>query len=206
MEASGTGGFQLYVNSGGHLILDKQGVENDITQTATLATNVWTHIGISHATLGGSGNYILYINGVNTQSGAGAGGLFTTGLTYLFGDPNVSAFNGFLADFASWTNVRLTATEFSALANGARPNTIRPAAFTGWWPLDGLQSPEPDLSGNKNNGTLTGTLPAFGPPYMPFTSRWPQFIPTVVSPVVFRKSLSQLGGRVGSRQIQGWAQ
>src|SRR5215472_12815870 len=87
MEASGTGGFQLYVNSGGHLILDKQGVENDITQTATLATNVWTHIGISHATLGGSGNYILYINGVNTQSGAGAGGLFTTGLTYLFGDP-----------------------------------------------------------------------------------------------------------------------
>jgi hypothetical protein len=38
-----------------------------------------------------------------------------------------------------------------------------------------LASPEPDLSGNKNNGTLTGTTNTFGPPILPFTRRWPQF-------------------------------
>jgi hypothetical protein len=30
------------------------------------------------------------------------------------------------------------------------------------------------LSGNKNNGTLTGTTAVAGPPYAPFTPRWPQ--------------------------------
>jgi hypothetical protein len=89
--------------------------------------------------------------------------------------------NGQLADFAIWS-VLLTAAEASALAKGARPNTIRSASLVNWWPLGGIQSPEPDLSGNKNNGTLTGTAPAFGPPIAPFTPRWPQTLAAVAAP------------------------
>jgi hypothetical protein len=88
-----------------------------------------------------------------------------------------------LADGAIW-NAALTQLEVSALAAGIRPPHIRPKALVAWWPLNGLASPEPDLSGNANNGTLTGTANAFGPPIMPVTRRWPQtaFIP---APSVF---------------------
>jgi hypothetical protein len=40
------------------------------------------------------------------------------------------------------------------------------ANLKGWWPLDGYQSPEPDLSGNGNNGTLTGTAQVLGAPQL----------------------------------------
>lgn len=95
--------------------------------------------------------------------------------------------NSAVADVAFW-NVVLTAVERSALAAYSRPNHINPTALKGWWPVDGLQSPEPDLSGNKNNGTLTGTTAAFGPPVTMFTPRWPQllvpFIPPSAPPAI----------------------
>jgi hypothetical protein len=46
-----------------------------------------------------------------------------------------------------------------------------------WWPLDGQQSPELDLSGSAQNMTLTGTSLGFGPPYM-MQSR-PQLAPFI---------------------------
>ena len=36
----------------------------------------------------------------------------------------------------------------------------------GYWPLDGISSPEPDLSGNWHPGTLTGTTYADDPPFL----------------------------------------
>jgi hypothetical protein len=95
-------------------------------------------------------------------------------------------FPGSLADGAQW-NTNLSAAEITALSKGARPYTIRPANLLGWWPLDGLQSPEEELSGAKNNGTLTGTTAAFGPPYMQFTPRWPMgaILPTPTPAVVY---------------------
>jgi hypothetical protein len=92
---------------------------------------------------------------------------------------------GRLADMAIWST-NLTALEQNALSKGARPFTVRPKSLLSYWPLGGLQSPEPDLSGvNKNNGTLTGTNPAFGPPIAQFTPRWPQFFPSMMSPSPF---------------------
>jgi hypothetical protein len=84
-----------------------------------------------------------------------------------------------LAEFGMW-NVVLTAAEISALTNGARPYTIRPVSLLAYYPLDGIQSPEPDISGNALNLTVTGATLAAGPPVMPFSPRWPQgpsFIP-----------------------------
>jgi hypothetical protein len=108
-------------------------------------------------------------------------GLVQTGIgAYLSSTNVVNPAKATLADVAIW-NVDLTAFEISALAKGARPNIIRPASLVAWWPLDGLQSPEPDLSRNAKNGTLTGTAAAFGPPYAPFTPRWPQIILPPVS-------------------------
>lgn len=112
---------------------------------------------INSATAHNMGNYTLY-----SMSRAG---------TTLFGA-------GSMADLAIW-GVLLTAGEALALARGIRPGAIRPSSLTVWQPMDGLTSPEPDLSGNAKNGTLTGTAYAPGPPTTLFTPRWPMFTPSV---------------------------
>jgi hypothetical protein len=101
---------------------------------------------------------------------------------------------GSVAECTVWSDITLTQLEVTALANGARPSMIRPKSLRFWYPLDGLQSPEPEISGagfSTTGMTLTGTNPAFGPPIMQFTPRWPQFIapppviPTRIAPPGF---------------------
>jgi hypothetical protein len=144
----------------------------------TINTNVWSTIGVSY---GGSGVGLRpYVNGVADTTAAFNGAIGTASGKASIGYDFVTTgrqFNGRIALVAEW-NSTLTAGEHLALAEGALPSTIRPKNLTGFWPLDGLQSPEPDFSGNANNGTLTGTALAPGPPVMPFTPRcWQQFIP-----------------------------
>ena len=67
-------------------------------------------------------------------------------------------FTGNLAEIAMWS-VTLTDAEIAALATGVRPNRVRPAAVVGYWPLWGVSSPEPDVSGNGYTLTLVGSPP-----------------------------------------------
>ncbi len=61
---------------------------------------------------------------------------------------------GKIAEVGIW-DVVLTDGEVKGLAAGLSPVTVRPANLVSYWPIYGLGSPEPDLSGNKNNLTLT---------------------------------------------------
>lgn len=80
---------------------------------------------------------------------------------------------GKIAQCCYW-NVFLTDNEVYALASGVRPNRIRPASIQGNFPFDGIESPEPDLSGNGKVVTLAGPPPyANGPPINLFTPKWP---------------------------------
>jgi hypothetical protein len=127
--------------------------------------------------------YVTTAGGSTTTASAnpGTSGLFSTtdgpriGYDIEQGPVNSNFLNGSVADCGLW-NVELTAQEVAGLATGARPSQIRTANVVGWWPLGGIQSPEPDLSGNAGNGTLTGTAPDFGPPLLQFTPRLPQFL------------------------------
>jgi hypothetical protein len=157
-----------------------------VTGATAMSTSIWYHC---LATYDGSSTIAVYVNGVSDGTAA-ASGTILNGAAHFYigaipntgGSPNPEDFfPGTVADAAVW-NTLLSASEITALAKGARPINIRSGSLKGWWPLDGLQSPEPDLSGNKNNGTLTGTNPAFGPPIAPFTPRWPQFTPSMMSP------------------------
>ena len=135
----------------------------------TLTAGTWTHLAM---TKDGAGAWALLQNGAQVQSGGGGYGVLntTTDLYKFLSGTNA----GSLADFALWTVV-LTALELAALVKGARPNTIRPANLISYFPLDGLQSPEPDLA-NYAAGTVAGaTSAAFGPPFSPSTRRWPQY-------------------------------
>jgi len=59
------------------------------------------------------------------------------------------------AEFAVW-DVVLTQDEVTALENGVSPNMIRRKHLVHYSPLYGVASPEPDLSGNKNNLVVSG--------------------------------------------------
>lgn len=68
------------------------------------------------------------------------------------GDPQ---FNGRIAGVGIW-NVALAPDEISALSRGVSPRQIRKASLWGFWPLLGIDSPEPDMSGNGRAMTLQG--------------------------------------------------
>jgi hypothetical protein len=85
-----------------------------------------------------------------------------------FTDTNGATLNfmsGSMADCAVW-NTNLSSSDIAKLAAGYRPIDVNSANLVGWWPLSGYSSPEPDISGNANNGTLTGTSQAAMPPYI----------------------------------------
>jgi hypothetical protein len=149
---------------------------------AGISLNAWTQVTITWNS--SSGVHNIYFNGVNQSLGS----LFTQSVTNLqastshlqFGYESAESVNGFpgrLAEVAIW-NLDLTASEAAALAQGVIPYRIRPSALQGYWPLWGLTSPEPDLSGNDiptsaspSTGVLTGTSPANHAPITPFTRK-----------------------------------
>ncbi len=153
--------------------------------TATLSVGTWYNI-ILTVTVSAANIMSTYVNGISDGTNNGGGPdnfqFLTEPLGIGFDNANPGRnFPGSIADVALW-NVALTATEVTAIAQGARPFTVRPANLISYLPVDGLQSPEPDLSGNANNGTVTGAALASGPPFMPFTPRWPRnFEPPAVT-------------------------
>ena len=65
---------------------------------------------------------------------------------------------GSVAEVAVW-NVPLTLNEVVTLATVC-PDSVRRTSLVAYYPLYGAASPEPDLSGGVNNGTVTGTTVA----------------------------------------------
>lgn len=205
---AGTGSnfYQLFVKSNGKVAVYLVNGNYDGTGSHTLTTSNWYHVGFTYSSAAGG---VGYVSGASdgTFAANGAISFSANPVLELANDlPNAGRFyGGRMADVAIW-NVALTAGEFAALASGQRPNMIRRASLLAYWPLDGLASPEPDFSGNGNNGTLTGVCPlAAGPPATMFTPRGPpNVLPTSAAPTsIFRKTASRIGTRTGTRQT--WA-
>jgi hypothetical protein len=131
----------------------------------SISTSTWTHIGMSYDSVNG---LLTYVGGISDGTAAANGqlqtGFGTQDLT--LGQDLINAgrfFAGAMADFALW-NTTITPTQFANLASGQRANTIGSSAnLVAYLPIVG-QSPEPDKTGNSNNGVLTGTSIVAGPP------------------------------------------
>jgi len=110
----------------------------------------------------------------NTNSAVGSTGVMvTSGNNLIMGGPHGACassswsactyFTGLVAEVAVW-NVALRAEQANSLMSlcpGSPRFFPRPV---GYWPLWGAASPEPDQSGNKLSGTLTGTTVDVHPP------------------------------------------
>jgi hypothetical protein len=150
----------LYTNNDlkAHAFNNDSTLSNDAASTGTFALNTWFHMVGTFAT----SQTISFLNGVQGTTATAAIASPT---------PNQESIGisvqrtgkwwvGSLAEIAVWSDI-LTLAEIKALAGGISPLLIRPSILKVYRPLWGLHSPEIDLSGNMNAGTLTGT--AFAP-------------------------------------------
>jgi hypothetical protein len=122
----------------------------------TLATGTWYNLILTYSSAAG---LVGYVNGASDGTAAANGNIASfTGTLGIGYDPSTAGrlLKGSVAEAGLWNTV-LSAGEIQALASGALPFNIRKTALLGYWPLNGLASPEPDFSGNQQNGTLTGT-------------------------------------------------
>ena len=119
--------------------------------SASLVANVWTHVTARMGVVPGS---TVLINGVQNGSVGGA-----SAMSNMASAVNLGPVAGRIAECGIW-NVALSDNEIVSLATGVPPSRIRPGSLKGYWPLWGAAFPEPDLSGNRNSGTQTGTLSA----------------------------------------------
>jgi hypothetical protein len=87
----------------------------------------------------------------------------TTSIGAAQGYGGTDRFSGNLAHLAIWTCV-LTQQEVWSLYIDKLPHQVRPLSLAGYWPLDGYGHPALDRSIYKQNGVLTGTGFATGPP------------------------------------------
>lgn len=198
--------FDRYLDNNLYVGWFTGGTDNRIVvaDTGLFSAGVWAN----HVfTWDNSAGQKYYLNGVQKGSNVTTSFVATVTTQCTVGNSGLvllGGINGAIADFDMWTVV-LSAGEISALSNGVRPNAVRGGPTRLWLPLDGQQSPEPDLSGNANNGMLTGTALAPGPPINLFTPRWPQTLASSAAPPsapLFRRTLSRLGTRSGSRQTR----
>jgi|SRR5215831_10134457 len=127
----------------------------------TLVNGRWYHhLGRKQGT--GANSLQLFLNGIldgqmtqgtNNQAGSAA-------LTIGNSAANAGPFDGRIAEAAVW-NVALSNAEIAALAAGVSPAYFRRSNLVFYVPIYGAGAPEADLSGNRNNGALTGSAPGF---------------------------------------------
>lgn len=170
------------------------------SSSTTYTTGAWHH---GAAVFASSSSRAAYLDGGNKGTNASGGTNAGVNLTQIGVGPSSKFFNGSLAEIAIW-NVVLTDAEIAALATGVRPNRVRGANIVAYWPLFGLNSPDIDYSGNKQNLTVTGTTQAN---HAPVTLWTPKRINAPVIEVasggsfVQRRTLIGLGTRTGSRKV-----
>lgn len=147
---------------------------NEALTSTTFPMGSWNH---AAAVFASASSRSAYLNGggkVTKTTTATPTGMTNTWLA----KDRSSGYAGILAEAGIW-NVALTDAEITALAQGALPRAIRPQSLVGYWPLYGLSSPEPDLSGGRHNMSLTGTpTQANHAPVSMFTPKrraYPQF-------------------------------
>lgn len=149
--------------------------------SVTVQANTWYNV---VATFNSNFEYSvfsqIYVNGVECGQATNANGNLTEpgvgdpnwcfGAYATTGTPGLCTninFSGIVAESALW-NVALSPAEAEGLATVC-PGRVRSTAIVAYWPLWGASGSaiEPDLSGNNNNGTLTGATTANHPPCAP---------------------------------------
>lgn len=204
-------GYQLFMTATSFLRARSQltASTGGPNSTTTMNNNLWNH-GLGVFTSATSST--IYLNGGGSATANPAvtpGTVASVNFGYhVSTNAPADPFSGLLGEVAIW-NATLDANDAIMLASGASPLSIRSSNLVGYWPLDGISSPETDLSGQFNAATITGS-PTYGvdsPLIAPLSKEWYDRAINVAAAgftAKFRRTLSPIGSRVGSRQTHGW--
>lgn len=138
-----------------------------VTTGVTAALNTWYHVALTYD---GSTIAKAFVLGTVGSTTIAQNRALPNGTTLTLGRGgafNSLFFAGRIAELVVWKGVVLTANQIKALAAGANPAMTNPGGIVLYLPLPGADSPEPDYSGSRLNGTLTGTAAANHPPVQP---------------------------------------
>lgn len=110
----------------------------------------------------------IFIDGIEVGSSTNTTSInYTSGTNTEIGrhpTNNAYDYDGRIAEVAVWSTI-LSQDEIEALGKGGSPAKIQSGSLEAYLPLLGDASPEPDLSGNSNDGTVTGASPAEHVPF-----------------------------------------
>jgi hypothetical protein len=141
-------GSQLYTD------INSSGGFSYAIATASYTNNAWNHAAV---VLTSSTSRTVYLGGGNSATDTTAqdwpSGAKRFGIGALLRPSQTQFFEGRLAEVC-WWNVALAPDEIAALAAGAHPLSVRRASIINYWPLYGVSSPEPDISGALQTQTL----------------------------------------------------
>ena len=188
-----------------------------ISAASLIAAGNWFFLGVTYSV--GAGPPKLYkgtptsmiaeVSYSSTTAGSGAEANESTGNFYLGNNSATTySFDGKLAHGFMFDKV-LTVAEMATLQFGGLTAI---ANLCGYWPLWGVATPEPDLSGNVNNGTVTGALLARHAPvgrYAPYRFRTPLFAIYIITGITRDASGDPVGSctvwlfRASDKSYQG---
>lgn len=163
-------GFIFRLGSGGQLKLVTPGLdERTGTATTQITTGTWWYVACAKS---GSQTRFVRIDTGGTLAGENLAFLDTAGNGTAArigcqnnGTSNTDFFNGSIAQVGVWIPEQLSDANLITLSQACLPSAIA-TADDGFWQLSpdspGV-SPEPDLSGNGYDGTVTGTTWATHP-------------------------------------------
>lgn len=133
----------------------------------TLSNNTWNFVSVTYNSTSTANDPSFYINGIlqTTVEVIAPSGSVTSdfGVNLTIGNDSTFSrgWNGNLCYVQMWRRTLSVAEINEAMI---RPGSIR-TNLVGYWPCLGSDSPERDLSGNGNSGTVTGATESFnGPP------------------------------------------
>jgi hypothetical protein len=178
LDRGATNGWTLTIQqTTGKVEIVKQGIV-ELVFNYVPPTNVWTSIVIRHTVVT---NVVLFakrfdtgatysetIN--NTQAMPAASATLRIGSNEV----PINFFGGRLAEFMVF-NSALSDAQCAILRDRSQGIPFVASGLVGYWPLWGVASPEPDLSGEAQHGTVTEAALADHPPfgrYAPFKHRW----------------------------------
>lgn len=187
------------------------GTNNEVTWNTNLTLGQWYFIAFTRnittniVTLyvGTPGTLLASFGTFNYTFGDPSGA--TTGNMMAFGQSSGTLYldDSSIAELCIWDRI-LTLGELQAVMCGWLPPALNLKLYA---PLEGVDSPEPDYSGNNKPGTVTSAIYGSHPPIGP-NSDASLFELSVANPSTgakSRRTISPLGTRTGSRQLVRWA-
>lgn len=161
------GAYRLKLDGSSHLELTI-GSSGCVGATIIPANGAWYHFCGAYSAPTTTG--LAYVNGVQDGSATTVPAATSTTSPLAIGQTQATGGNspwvGAIAEVGIWNRV-LTPAEVAALATGVPAPVAAPSGLVGYWPLHGVSTTEPDLSGQGNNGTVSGTTVAAPPPVGP---------------------------------------